>query len=153
MILNHNILFILGNKDIDLNYFFEDMTTIAGSLQPNLARHLPTIIPLESNINQVSVRGETSNQPKLVVSKSNDTLNGIHQDENSASVKDTKIMGTKFQTMSSSPSVPSIDPSSNLFLSSSSSSSSQLMGYMPQCEAVSRNAQVRVPRFIIFLIF
>ena len=111
------------------------MTTIASSLQPNLARHLPTILPSESNIIPASVRGESNNQ-----TKSNDTLNGIHQDENNASVKDTKIMGTKFRTMSSSPTIPSIDPSSDLFLSSSSS---QLMGYIPQCEAVSRNAQVR----------
>ena len=127
------------------------MTTIAGSLQPNLARHLPTILPSESNIIPASAQGEASNRTKSVVSKSNDTLNGIHQDENSASVKDTKIMGTKFQTMSSSPTVPSIDPSSDLFLSSSSSSS-QLMGYMPQCEAVSRNAQVRFHHFVFCLL-
>ena len=123
------------------------MTTIAGSLQPNLARHLPTILPSESNIIPASVRGESNNQ-----TKSNDTLNGIHQDENNASVKDTKIMETKFRTMSSSPTIPSIDPSSDLFLSSSSSSS-QLMGYIPQCEAVSRNAQVRLRHFIKSLIF
>ena len=135
-----------------MNSFLEDMTTIAGSLQPNLARHLPTIIPSESNIIQASARREPSNETKSVVSKYNDTLNDIHQDENSASVKDTKIMGTKFQTMSSSPIVPSIDPSSDLFLSSSSSSS-QLMGYMPQCEAVSRNAQVRILRFMKCWIF
>ena len=128
------------------------MTTIAGSLQPNLIRHLPTILPSESSIIPASVREEASNQTKSVVSKTNDTLNGLHQDENSVPVKDTKIMGTKFRTMSSSPTVPSIDPSSDLFLSSSSSSS-QLMGYMPQCEAVSRNAQVRLRRFIKLLIF
>ena len=135
-----------------MNSFLEDMTTIAGSLQPNLARHLPTIIPSESNIIQASARREPSNETKSVVSKYNDTLNDIHQDENSASVKDTKIMGTKFRTMSSSPTVPSIDPSSDFFLSSSSSSS-QLMGYMPQCEAVSRNAQVRILRFMKCWIF
>ena len=114
------------------------MTSIARSLQPNLAGHIRTISPSEWNNISVSYRSDTKEQNRSVTTKPNDTLQNITHDDNSASLEVTKMMETKFKTMSSSPTIPLNETSSDLF----SSSSSHLMGRVTQCEAVSRNAQV-----------
>ena len=114
------------------------MTSIARSLQPNLAGHIPTISPSEWNNISTSYRSDTKEQNKSVATKSKDTLQNITHDDNSASLEVTKMMGAKFKTMSSSPTIPLNETSSDLF----PSSSSHLIGHVTQCEAVSRNAQV-----------
>ena len=115
------------------------MTSLAGSLQPNISRNIPVVAHSDLNIAS-SFRGGTSKQVQSTTSKSNDTLQNFNPDGNTVANKTTEIMGTKFRTMSSSPTIPSMETSasSDLF----HSTSSHLMGCLPQYEAVSRNTQV-----------
>ena len=116
------------------------MTTIAGSLQPNLSRNIPEITPPDLKNIPASFRGASSKQAQSAASKSNDTLQNFNPDGNTVANKSTEIIRTRFRTMSSSPTIPSLETSSSSDLFHSASS--HLIGYLPQCEAVSRNAQV-----------
>ena len=112
------------------------MTSIASSLQTNMPRSIPLGISNSSYMQTTS--RESSKTQKVSSSKASNSQNNII-DGISGGNMDIKTLGAKYRTLMSSPPPTSTDASSELFFSSSSTS----MGYLPQYDAVSRNAQVR----------
>ena len=112
------------------------MTSIASSLQTNMPRSIPLGINNSSYIQTTS--RESSKTQKVSSSKASNSQNNIIEGISGGNM-DIKTLGAKYRALMSSPPPTSTDASSDLFLSSSSTS----MGYLPQYEAVSRNAQVR----------
>ena len=116
------------------------MTSIATSLQTDAGRNLPIPATDSSYINTKS--RESSKISNGSASKCNNFTPSLILDEKTINNSTTKPLGSKYRTMSSSPTASSAD-TSDLFLSASS----HLMGYLPQSEAVSRNAQVRANNY------
>ena len=112
------------------------MTSIASSLQTNMPRSIPLGISNSSYMQTTS--RESSKTQKVSSSKASNSQNNIIEGISGGNM-DIKTLGAKYRTLMSSPPPTSTDASSDLFLSSSSTS----MGYLPQYDAVSRNAQVR----------
>ena len=112
------------------------MTSIASSLQTNMPRSIPLGIS-NSSYKQTTSR-ESSKTQKVSSSKASNSQNNIIEGISGGNM-DIKTLGAKYRALMSSPPPTSTDASSDLFLSSSSTS----MGYLPQYDAVSRNAQVR----------
>ena len=113
------------------------MTSIASSLQTNMPRSIPLGISNSSYMQTTS--RESSKTQKVASSKASNSQNNIIEGISGGNM-DIKTLGAKYRALMSSPPPPtSTDASSDLFLSSSSTS----MGYLPQYDAVSRNAQVR----------
>ena len=112
------------------------MTSIATSLQTDRARKLPIAASDSSYINTKS--RESSKLSNGAAPKSNNFTPTLISDGKSINNTTTKTLGSKHRTMSTSPTTSSVE-TSDLFLSASS----HLMGYLPQYEAISRNAQVR----------
>ena len=112
------------------------MTSIASSLQTNMPRSIPLGINNSSYIQTTS--RESSKTQKVSSSKASNSQNNIIEGISGGNM-DIKTLGAKYRALMSSPPPTSTDASSDLFLSSSSTS----MGYLPQYDAVSRNAQVR----------
>ena len=112
------------------------MTSIASSLQTNMPRSIPLGISNSSYMQTTS--RESSKTQKVASSKASNSQNNIIEGISGGNM-DIKTLGAKYRTLMSSPPPTSTDASSDLFLSSSSTS----MGYLPQYDAVSRNAQVR----------
>ena len=101
---------------------------------------MPRSIPLginNSSYIQTTSR-ESSKTQKVSSSKVSNSQNNIIEGISGGNM-DIKTLGAKYRALMSSPPPTSTDASSDLFLSSSSTS----MGYLPQYDAVSRNAQVR----------
>ena len=112
------------------------MTSIASSLQTNMPRSIPLGISNSSYMQTTS--RESSKTQKVSSSKASNSQNNIIEGISGGNM-DIKTLGAKYRPLMSSPPPTSTDASSDLFLSSSSTS----MGYLPQYDAVSRNAQVR----------
>ena len=112
------------------------MTSIASSLQTNMPRSIPLGISNSSYMQTTS--RESSKTQKVSSSKAINSQNNIIEGISGGNM-DIKTLGAKYRTLMSSPPPTSTDASSDLFLSASSTS----MGYLPQYDAVSRNAQVR----------
>ena len=112
------------------------MTSVASSLQTNMPRSIPLGISNSSYIQTAS--RESSKTQKVSSSKTSNSQNKVIEGISGCNM-DIKTLGGKYRTLMSSPPPNSTDASSDLFLSSSSTS----MGYLPQYDAVSRTAQVR----------
>ena len=111
------------------------MTSIAGSLQTEMARGIPIAASNSSYIHTTS--RQASNVLNMSTSKSNNIQTNSISDSKNLNNSSSKTLCAKYRTMSSSP-PSSTAEASDLFLSGSS----HLIGYLPQYEAVSRNAQV-----------
>jgi hypothetical protein len=112
------------------------MTSIATSLQTDTARNLPIAASDSSYINIKS--RESSKLSNGAACKSNNVPPTLMSDGKSINNTSAKTLGSKYRTMSTSPTTSFVE-TSDLSLSASS----HLMGYLPQYEAISRNAQVR----------
>ena len=111
------------------------MTSIAGSLQTDIGRHIP-ISSTNSGYMHTASR-EASKLSNGAGSKSNHGQQKLFCDGKNVSNTNIKTLNSRSRTMISSPPT-SCAETSDVFLVTSSHST----GYLPQYEAVSRNAQV-----------